>query len=193
MHGGGPGVEKIAAQWSDRNGVHQVVCKPDWQRHGRAALFRRKDALLDLLPKGVIAFPGGGITGNLVDKAGQRGIPVVKAAAYRRDALRAKDLLHPAGSSVEHVPGDVWRARLYNQMLGQVGRTLDHWSPHLSLQQKQSLLRALDWYHTRGVYLAAAPRLYGYEFPQIDPGTWPAHEVSLEQANAKFAELEAVK
>ena len=28
VHGGGPGVESIAAQWADRNGVHQVVCKP---------------------------------------------------------------------------------------------------------------------------------------------------------------------
>ena len=81
VHGGGPGVERIAAQWAERNGVHQVVCKPDWQRHGRAAPFRRNDDLLDLLPKGVIAFPGGGITGNLVDKARQRGIPVMKAAA----------------------------------------------------------------------------------------------------------------
>ena len=31
--------------------------------------FRRNDELLALLPKGVIAFPGSGITGNLVDKA----------------------------------------------------------------------------------------------------------------------------
>ena len=80
VHGGGPGVEKIAAQWAERNGVHQVVCKPDWQRHGRAAPFRRNDELLNLLPKGVIAFPGSGITDNLVDKARQLGIPVLRAA-----------------------------------------------------------------------------------------------------------------
>ncbi len=81
VHGGGPGVEKIAASWAERNGVHQVVCKPDWDRHGRAAPFRRNDELLNLLPKGVIAFPGSGITENLVDKAKQLGIPVVRAAA----------------------------------------------------------------------------------------------------------------
>ena len=80
-HGGGPGVEKLAAQWAERNGVHQVVCKPDWQRHGRAAPFRRNEELLNLLPKGVIAFPGSGITENLVDRARQLGIPVMKAAA----------------------------------------------------------------------------------------------------------------
>ena len=81
VHGGGPGVERIAAQWADRNGVHQVIVKPDWQRHGRAAPFRRNEELLDLLPKGVIAFPGSGITENLVDRARQLGIPVMRAAA----------------------------------------------------------------------------------------------------------------
>ncbi len=78
VHGGGPGVERIAASWAEQRGVHQIVCKPDWDRHGRAAPFRRNDDLLNLLPKGVIAFPGSGITDNLVDKARQLGIPVQK-------------------------------------------------------------------------------------------------------------------
>ena len=81
VHGGGPGVEKIAASWAERNGIDQVVCKPDWDRHGRAAPFRRNDELLNLLPKGVIAFPGSGITENLVDKARTLGIPVQRCAA----------------------------------------------------------------------------------------------------------------
>ena len=80
VHGGGPGVEKLAAQWAERNGVHQIVCKPDWDRHGRAAPFRRNDELLNLLPKGIVAFPGGGITDNLVDKAVKLGIPVARSA-----------------------------------------------------------------------------------------------------------------
>ncbi len=79
VHGGGPGVEKIAARWAERNGVDQVVCKPDWDRHGRAAPFRRNEELLNLLPKGVIAFPGSGITENLIDRARQLGIPVLAA------------------------------------------------------------------------------------------------------------------
>ena len=78
VHGGGPGVERIAARWAERNGVHQIVCKPDWDRHGRAAPFRRNDELLNLLPRGLIAFPGSGITENLVDKARQLGIPVMR-------------------------------------------------------------------------------------------------------------------
>ncbi len=78
VHGGGPGAEKIAARWAESKGVHQVVCKPDWNAHGRAAPFRRNDELLRLLPKGVIGFPGSGISENLLDKATQLGIPVFR-------------------------------------------------------------------------------------------------------------------
>jgi len=81
LHGGGPGVEKIAASWAEARGVNQVICRPDWSAHGKAAPFRRNDELLNLLPKGVIAFPGSGITGNLVDKAKQLGIPVLEVKA----------------------------------------------------------------------------------------------------------------
>ena len=81
VHGGGPGAEKVAASWAERNEVHQIVCKPDWDRHGRAAPFRRNDDLLNLLPKGVVAFPGSGITENLIDKARQLGIPVHRVTA----------------------------------------------------------------------------------------------------------------
>ncbi len=81
VHGGGPGIERIASQWAEHNGVHQIVCKPEWDKHGRAAPFRRNDDLLNLLPKGVIAFPGSGITENLVDKAKRLGIPVQRITA----------------------------------------------------------------------------------------------------------------
>ena len=79
--GGRPGIERVASQWAEHNGVHQIVCKPEWDKHGRAAPFRRNDDLLNLLPKGVIAFPGSGITENLVDKAKRLGIPVQRIKA----------------------------------------------------------------------------------------------------------------
>ena len=78
VHGGGPGVDRITARWAERNGVHQIVCKPDWEKHGRAAPFRRNDELLNLMPKGLVAFEGNGITGNLVDKARRMGVPVLE-------------------------------------------------------------------------------------------------------------------
>ena len=81
VHGGGRSVEKITAQWADRNAVRQVIFKPDWDRLGRAAQFRHNDDLLKLLPKGVIAFSRSGITDTLVDKAIMLGIPVQHCAA----------------------------------------------------------------------------------------------------------------
>lgn len=81
VHGDGPGVEKIAARWAEARGVPQVVCRPNWDAHGKAAPFRRNDEIINLMPKGIIAFPGSGITANLVDKARQAGIPVMQIAA----------------------------------------------------------------------------------------------------------------
>ena len=81
VHGGGPGAERIAARWAENNAVHQVVFRPDWNAHGRAAPFRRNDQMLKLLPTGLVAFPGAGITENLVDKARELGIPVFRVNA----------------------------------------------------------------------------------------------------------------
>jgi hypothetical protein len=77
LHGGAPrGAERIAAAWADNRGVTQIVFKPDWTRHGKSAPFKRNDRLLDILPIGLIVFPGSGITDNLADKARAMGIPL---------------------------------------------------------------------------------------------------------------------
>ena len=79
LHGGSPkGAERIAACWADARAVPQVVFKPDWTRHRNAAPFKRNDRMLEVLPIGVIAFPGSGISENLADKARRMGIPVWK-------------------------------------------------------------------------------------------------------------------
>ena len=56
--------------------VPQIAFKPDWIRHAKAAPFKRNDQLLDLMPIGVIVFPGSGISDNLADKARKLGIPL---------------------------------------------------------------------------------------------------------------------
>ncbi|MGQ3049232.1 MAG: DUF2493 domain-containing protein [Niveispirillum sp.] len=77
LHGGTPkGAERIAACWADHRQVPQIVYKPDWTRHKKAAPFRRNDTLLEALPIGLVAFPGSGISQNLADKARKMGIPV---------------------------------------------------------------------------------------------------------------------
>ncbi|NCC21338.1 MAG: DUF2493 domain-containing protein [Alphaproteobacteria bacterium] len=70
IHGGSPkGAERIAACWADNRKVPQIVFKPDWTCHKNAAPFKRNDAMLEVSPIGVIAFPGSGISGNLEGKA----------------------------------------------------------------------------------------------------------------------------
>jgi hypothetical protein len=79
LHGGSPkGAERIAACWADHRKVPQIVFKPDWTRHAKAAPFKRNDQMLDALPIGVIVFRGSGISANLADKAKALGIPVWK-------------------------------------------------------------------------------------------------------------------
>ena len=79
LHGGTPkGAELIASRWADHRKVPQIAFKPDWTKHGKAAPFKRNDALLDTLPVGVLVFPGTGIQDNLADKAKKLGIPVMK-------------------------------------------------------------------------------------------------------------------
>jgi hypothetical protein len=77
LHGATPkGAERIAACWAESRKVTQIAFRPDWTKHAKAAPFRRNDQLLATMPKGVIIFPGSGITGNLADKARKLGIPV---------------------------------------------------------------------------------------------------------------------
>lgn len=75
------GAEKIASRWADHRSVPQIGFAPDWARHGRAAPFRRNDAMLEVLPVGVMVFPGTGIQQNLADKATGLGIPVWRFGA----------------------------------------------------------------------------------------------------------------
>ena len=78
LHGGSPkGAERIAACWADNREVPQIAFKPDFARHRNAAPFKRNDQLLDVLPIGVVVFPGSGISDNLADKARKLGIPLL--------------------------------------------------------------------------------------------------------------------
>lgn len=113
---------------------------------------------------------------------------------YRGLIFDTEDMPNPKDSSVRLAGADEWRAVLYNEMLREIGRTLDHWSPHLSLERKQSLLRALDWYHRGRAFVAPGPPIAGQKrFLEIEPGTWPGLRMSLDEAKEKFQKLEAVE
>src|SRR3546814_11696367 len=96
LHGGSPkGAELIAAKWADARKVPQIAFKPDWTKHAKAAPFKRNDQMLNVLPIGVIVFPGTGIQDNLADKARKLGIPLC-------------DLRQGGGPWAPHHPGPPW-------------------------------------------------------------------------------------
>jgi hypothetical protein len=77
LHGGSPkGAEFIASKWATARNVPQIAFRPDWTKHGKAAPFKRNDAILEALPIGAMIFPGNGIQANFADKARKLGIPI---------------------------------------------------------------------------------------------------------------------
>lgn len=79
LHGGSKkGAERIVACWALDRKIPQVAFPPKFARHGKsAAPFKRNDEMLAAMPIGVIVFPGGGIQGNLADKARAMGVKVM--------------------------------------------------------------------------------------------------------------------
>jgi len=77
LHGAtSSGGEHIAALWADACGVPSVPFEPDWDKHKRAAPFKRNDVVLETMPKGLLVFPGTGIQDNIRDKAKAIGVKV---------------------------------------------------------------------------------------------------------------------
>lgn len=79
LHGGGDGAEHLAALWAKNRQVAQVVFRPQWKQHGRAAPFKRNDAMLQQSPQGVVVIaPDNGIHQQLMRNARSQAISVLE-------------------------------------------------------------------------------------------------------------------
>ena len=80
IHGGAKtGAERIAARWANSRKVPQIAFEPDFKKYpAKQAPYKRNDTMLEVLPVGVLVFGGGGIQGNLADKARKLGIPTMQ-------------------------------------------------------------------------------------------------------------------
>lgn len=79
IHGGARGADQMANRWAFNNGIARVEVRADWRKHGRAAGPIRNRQMLDLKPDGVVAFPGGRGTADMVRAAEAAGVPVLRA------------------------------------------------------------------------------------------------------------------
>ena len=80
-HKGSRGAERIAAAWAKSRKVPQILFRPNWAAHNKAAPFRANDEMLTAKVSGVILFGGGGIGLNLAQKAEEKGLHVARIEA----------------------------------------------------------------------------------------------------------------
>lgn len=77
IHGGAKGADTLADQWAKRYGIPVVRMDALWDFHGKQAGSLRNQAMLDMLhPDGVLAFPGGNGTADMIRRAEKAGLPV---------------------------------------------------------------------------------------------------------------------
>lgn len=77
IEGGASGADRMAYNWARWRGVEVVEFLADWDAHGRSAGPRRNRQMLNEgRPNGVVAFPGGRGTADMIGAAGALGIPV---------------------------------------------------------------------------------------------------------------------
>lgn len=74
VNGGASGADALARQWAKSRGVECVTFPADWSL-GRRAGPERNQRMLDAGADGVVAFPGGRGTADMVRRAIAAGVP----------------------------------------------------------------------------------------------------------------------
>jgi len=78
IEGGAEGADYIAGCWADKHGIPHITAHPNWIYHGKAAGPIRNSTMLALAPDGVLSFPGGAGTANMVSQANRAGVKVME-------------------------------------------------------------------------------------------------------------------
>jgi hypothetical protein len=78
IEGGAAGADRLAREWAQSHGVGFETVKAMFARDGLRAGPMRNCAMLALEPDGVVAFPGGPGTRDMVKKARKAGVTVME-------------------------------------------------------------------------------------------------------------------
>jgi predicted Rossmann-fold nucleotide-binding protein len=77
IEGGAQGADRLAREWAKKVGVHVETEEADWKRYGPAAGPIRNGLMLSRWkPDGVVAFPGGRGTADMIAQAKRAGVKV---------------------------------------------------------------------------------------------------------------------
>jgi hypothetical protein len=83
IHGAARGADTLAARWALAHGVPTLAFPADWSRGRGAGKERNLQMLVEGGPELVLAFPGGRGTEDMVMRARQHGVPVVRVTRER--------------------------------------------------------------------------------------------------------------
>lgn len=77
IHGAATGADSLAAKWAEARRIPETAYPADWVTLGpKAGPIRNQYMLEDSRPDGVIAFPGGNGTADMIRRAEKAGIKV---------------------------------------------------------------------------------------------------------------------
>jgi hypothetical protein len=93
------GADSLAVAWATSRGVAHTVYRADWDGLGRRAEAVRNQQMLDQgKPDGVVAFPGGRGTADMVRRALEAGVPVWQPYTTKEPVTRNDPSTAPSGS-----------------------------------------------------------------------------------------------
>lgn len=78
IEGGAAGADRLSRYWAERNGISIKTYEADWKTHGKGAGPIRNQLMIDdAKPDGVLAFPGGRGTSDMIKRARAAGLKVM--------------------------------------------------------------------------------------------------------------------
>lgn len=80
IHGGAEGADQYAGAWAFQRCIPCLSVPANWGEHGKAAGPIRNRQMLELVVDGVVAFPGGVGTADMIKQAQEAGVPVWRPA-----------------------------------------------------------------------------------------------------------------
>lgn len=78
IHGNARGADRLAGEWAKLRGLKVISVDANWKEYGRAAGMIRNQAMIELKPDLVVAFPGGKGTLNMMNLALKNRIPLMR-------------------------------------------------------------------------------------------------------------------
>lgn len=83
IEGGATGADCLARRWAEKHGITVMTFPADWKKFGRQAGPWRNNAMLyQGKPDGVVAFPGGAGTANMISQAEAAGVKVWRTGGW---------------------------------------------------------------------------------------------------------------